>query len=487
MELNAVAARSKKIGLNLYRLRYIGIKQAKSRESFVDDVLTAKLNGTDVGNINHSKVFVKNLDVAIYETMKEDLSCALQATLSGTNQKRPLGMVMDKMTQSKRTGQVHALILPVPENPISQPLLVPLMLDVPIVKGQEYDAIGLAKMAKKVLNDAGAEDEQLEGLGWDGEYIKKGVKSKLMDLLNIEDWNHEQKDGWITSVWEPAHELELATKDVMKESVFEWFNKDVELINEAVGLLNIGKGLQMSIETADNLGLPHYKLKTMSDTRFVAYWGGCLVSFEKDLQISIEVLKVKSETDSKPESREKSKRILKRISTQEFMMLNLGLIDIYEQLGEASKALQKVEQFPWTILEIQRSLVESLKKRSMIKLSDENGDSTLDQIDKDLWPALGKNAANVISCKYKGLNTTIFSFLRRKRSSDDISSTLNLRTTIQNKLSSFYKTLATKLNDRIQENKYHTSTKLFELMSTCLDIKALIRENGDEKLSVGKT
>ena len=107
---------------------------------------------------------------------------------------------------------------------------------------------------------------------------------------------------------------------------------------------------------------------------------------------------------------------------------------------------------------------------------------TLDHIDQDLWPALKKNAANT-----KWLNTTIFSLLRRGRSSDDISSTLNLRTTIQNKLSSFCKTLATKLNDRIQENKYHTSTKLFELMSTCLDIKALIRENGDEKLSVGKT
>ena len=138
---------------------------------------------------------------------------------------------MDKMTPSKRTGQVHAIIIPVPENPLSQPLLVPLMLDVPVVK--EYDAEGLSKMAKKILNDAGAEDQQLEGIGWDEEYVKKGVKAKFMRILSIKNWTEEQKDRWITSVWEPAHELELAMKDL----------RNVNLINHAVGMLNIGKGL----------------------------------------------------------------------------------------------------------------------------------------------------------------------------------------------------------------------------------------------------
>ena len=83
---------------------------------------------------------------------------------------------MDKMIPYKRTGQIHAIIIPVPENSLSQNLLVPLMLDVPIVK--EYDAEGLAKMVKQILNEDGADDEQLEGIGWDGEYIKKGVKGK---------------------------------------------------------------------------------------------------------------------------------------------------------------------------------------------------------------------------------------------------------------------------------------------------------------------
>ena len=50
-------------------------------------------------------------------------------------------------------------------------------------------------------------------------------------------------------------------------------------------------------------------------------------------------------------------------------MINLGIIDIYKELGETSKALQNVEQFLWTIIEKQKSLVLVLEKRSKIKIS----------------------------------------------------------------------------------------------------------------------
>ena len=85
-----------------------------------------------------------------------------------------------------------------------------------------------------------------------------------MAILDLKNWNNDQKESWITLVWEPAHELELVTNDLWKESTFEWFNKDVDLFNEAVEMLNIGKGLQESIEVAERLGLRHYKLKNMS-------------------------------------------------------------------------------------------------------------------------------------------------------------------------------------------------------------------------------
>ena len=99
--------------------------------------------------------------------MKADLKEALQTKL----EERPVGLIFDKMTPAKETGQIHAIIIPVPENPLSQSLLVPVCLEVPPV--QEHSVAALAKLSKSVLNNAGVEDEQLEGIAVDGEYVRK--------------------------------------------------------------------------------------------------------------------------------------------------------------------------------------------------------------------------------------------------------------------------------------------------------------------------
>ena len=59
--------------------------------------------------------------------MKEDLKVALKTDLESTGEKRPIGLTFDKMALAKETGLVHAIIIPVPENQMNQPLLVLLV------------------------------------------------------------------------------------------------------------------------------------------------------------------------------------------------------------------------------------------------------------------------------------------------------------------------------------------------------------------------
>ena len=47
------------------------------------------------------------------------------------------------------------------------------MLEVPPVP--DLTAEGLASTALRIFRESGFTDEQLEGLGWDGEYVKKNV------------------------------------------------------------------------------------------------------------------------------------------------------------------------------------------------------------------------------------------------------------------------------------------------------------------------
>ena len=69
-------SRSKKVELNDARLRYNGIRQHKPRTAYEEDLMTARCYGTDIGDINQSRFFAKNLDIDIFDQMKEDLRCS---------------------------------------------------------------------------------------------------------------------------------------------------------------------------------------------------------------------------------------------------------------------------------------------------------------------------------------------------------------------------------------------------------------------------
>ena len=121
--------RQYKAGMNVFLERYQGIRQSKSRLNFEEDMLRAKLTGTDVGDQQHTRIFAKKLDEALYSEMKDRLRDGMNVELDGTGRKRPAGLLMDKMTPLKRTGQMHAVVIPLVENSLTQvtlPMLIRL-------------------------------------------------------------------------------------------------------------------------------------------------------------------------------------------------------------------------------------------------------------------------------------------------------------------------------------------------------------------------
>ena len=66
----------------------------------------------------------------------------------------------------------------VPENSLTQSLLVPLMISSPKVK--DHSASGLAAQIRLEYQKLGVEDSQVEGGGFEGQYINLGVWEKLL-------------------------------------------------------------------------------------------------------------------------------------------------------------------------------------------------------------------------------------------------------------------------------------------------------------------
>ena len=77
----------------------------------------------------------------------------MNIVLDATDNKRPAGIVFDKMTPNKRTGQIHGLIFPVPENPLDSNRVDALMLEVPVVRQHYVES--LARYAKDVFANTG--------------------------------------------------------------------------------------------------------------------------------------------------------------------------------------------------------------------------------------------------------------------------------------------------------------------------------------------
>ena len=471
-----IRSRQKSIGMNIFRIRYQGIKQGKSRTNFEEDILTARLNKVDVGDQNHSRKFAKKLDDGIYSAMKAMLKDNLNNKLDATEEKRPAGLIMDKMTPRRRTGQIHGIVIPIPENPLTQDLLVPLMLEVPPAKVLTAD--GLAKTAKEIFNEAGFSDDRLEGVGWDGEYETKGVKRKLLERLDIPDRSVDDLDKWVTSRWEPAHQLELATKDVKKEVAFDWFEEHIKIVNDTTNVLNIGKGLEQSLEASEEVGEKFYKLKAMSDTRFSAYFEASLKAFEKRIDTTIAALR-KRQLSKEKDVKEKSTWLLKKILNKKFFIINLALIDLYALLGSCSSSLQTVEQFPWEIEKKQNQLIESLKKMSNLKLKMNEETGEMSEIDQSLWPILGAKLDSVIDNEYVQAETALDFGRRRGRSAEDFSPNLDLLTTAENRIKGLCKSLTKHLERRLKDTP---TPQVIDCCSKCLDIEDILEKEEDDKV-----
>ena len=280
----------------------------------------------------------------------------------------------------------------------------PKMLEVPAVPN--LSAVGLASTAKMIFNDSGFSDDQLEGVGWDREYIKKRVKDKLLDLLDIDEMTKEEKEEWVTEVWEPAHQLELVTKDVKDDATFLWFKEHIQVLNDTAAILGIGKGLEQSIAAAEEVDEKFYKLRTMSDTRFSAYFEGSISNFEKRMETNIAALRKRTESSDKKVS-DKAASLLRRICSKQFFLTNLGIQDIYRLLGSSSKELQTVEQFPWNIPKLQQKLLRQLEKMECLKLCMDDDTEELEEIDQTVWECLGDKIDDILNDKYVSVQTVL--------------------------------------------------------------------------------
>ena len=467
------------VGLRVARIRYNGILQYRSYLDFEKDLLLAHVNGMDIGDINHSADFGKNLTSDIHTIIKNRIKINLDFPLESTGRRRPVALIADKITPNKRTGHIMGLIVPFPENPLSSDFLAPLMLGSSVVK--EHDAIGLAASMLKELREYGATDSQLEGVAVDGQYIKLGIKRRLLEQMDVEEMEHDDLCEWFTVMWDPSHNINRADHHIREMPIFKWLNETIKLIGDISSTLNIGKGLEQMIEASEELNQRLYRLHGYSETRFAQYCHHSFSSFEKSYPVIIEALKERERTGDR-EVRDAANRYLKGIRSECFVATLCGVIDIYNAIAKTSCRLQKVDVLPWEVVAMLEDGVEELKR--MNRELEELGTGTY-ETNRDInveayasWPTLSKNIDEISQGKLKGIST-IEEERRALRSTADEGDMTNF-ITVRNRLQSLSKNYAQLIESRVLQNEKHPYPSVIKSMAGCFDLNLLNEASKNE-------
>ena len=469
-EAKAREARNHEIGLHLFRLRYLGIKQGDSYLNFKNSLLTAHLNKVDIGDINNSFHFARDITKHIKKAMESKFADSLSVVLEGTNEKRPVGIVADKITPNKRTGHIIGLIVPTPENPMTESFLVPVLLATPPVK--DHTALGLAEQVKGVVTGAGVVDGQEQGGGVDGQYILMGVWDKLLDLLELgeDGMALEKLRQWVTVIWEPAHNINLADGDVRNLVIFDWLVRLTSCVGDVTATLGIGKGLEQCFEEAEESGQKFYKFKTFSKTRFAPYAVSSYSNFEKNFEVLTAVLRERLDSPDK-KVRDSAAGLLNSIQNVQFCALLCGVIDVYTVLSQTSCAVQKVEQFPF---EMKGKLAKGISK-----LKQMSEKFSLEELDCSDWPLLSKNLADLKAGMFHSVELRETAARKLTRCQSDMGDLACLKT-VENRLKSLAKYQAKIIENRTINNTDHPYPKILELMSKCLDAQLVVDGSSDE-------
>ena len=148
--------------------------------------------------------------------------------LDATSNLLLLGIVADKLTTRRHTGQMLAGILFTPGMPN---LLTAVSLGVESVAKHDGDSISVdinSMCAKyKIQND------QIAGISFDSQYFNLNVHTKLQDKMKL--------NKNVNFAWDPAHLLQF-TDNNMRKSI-SWIDSICEDIGAVLSKFQFGKKL----------------------------------------------------------------------------------------------------------------------------------------------------------------------------------------------------------------------------------------------------
>jgi hypothetical protein len=258
------------------------LREAGSYLQFEHKVLDMHLSGGNVGSLNHSKAFIAELVPCIFKCTIERIKAYLHKTDPVTKRHQVFSLNADKVTELHRTGQAIGVIT------FEEGELKALFVDYRHVLGHTGEEITEDIFEGALMQHLGFTREelrqQLSSFAADGQYFCLGCPEHLARLMLNVSGNLSAEDTsavvrmveWLLCTWDPAHRMELSLKSVRedKEGVDEelnsvsWYPPIPRDISQVYSNISYGKGYEMILQIAEDMGRRLYSMERFCDTRF---------------------------------------------------------------------------------------------------------------------------------------------------------------------------------------------------------------------------
>lgn len=351
--------KNEKAGMNLGRLCLKLFLKGRPYTDYEDDVLLHKINGSTVGELNHSRKFPAAFRPFVSRAVARRISTFIGTRLVQTGHLPAVNITADKATYKHHTRQFLSCVTVVPG---AEELLQVISFGQPIVKG--HKGIEIAKNIKDGLDTFNLQSSQIEGGSFDGQYFHLRVEEALESpaLYDLPPKN-------VLWAWDALHKSGLVDTHLCKEERFKWLVDDTDVCSQLFRLFNWGQNHEKLVEASVLWKLHLKDLVKFSETRFANSRRQVYINIHHDLQALVTCLEDKvalsyqSPSDGKlREKANEAKQLLGKLLNVRFLLTLAGCADVYGQYGKIVNVAQIVNLLPHERLELFLKEVNVLDK-----------------------------------------------------------------------------------------------------------------------------
>ena len=329
-------SKNKKAGLNLGLAAMKNFILGRPYTDFENDVLLMKKTGSEVGELNHSRMFPASFRKRVCRVVNGRVRRFIKTPLKQTGFRPPVAISADKGTFKGNPRQFCGIVT---INPGGDNFLEVLTAGQPLVvagsSGHE-----LARNMKTAFDSIGVSGAQIKSGVFDGVYDHVHIKRHLGELYA------DMKEDNFLFTWDPLHRTGLVDKHACnKKGEHKWTIQFNSICNQIYGTFSWGASHVKLREAAASAGIKARNLVNFSDTRFAnskrRVYQLILDQFPAIMSCLQHYILEGEKNRSGLEAanrdiRDKADKAMElkgKILNVDFLLLLAGLSDIYEQFG----------------------------------------------------------------------------------------------------------------------------------------------------------